>query len=141
MKNSFLLVFFLFHFYLFAQDTNEYEKPPVFPKCESQEISNLKRCFFDQLSQHIYTNYEVPQIVNDENYNGELVVLFEVDAEGNFVVLYVDAIYDELKSAAREVFMQLPKIQPATYNGNATYKQYSYTIKIMNIPAMPFFRC
>ncbi len=130
MKNSFLLVFFLFHFYVFAQDTNEYEKPPVFPKCESQDITNLRKCFFDELSQHIYTNYQVPQIVNDENYNGELVVLFEVDAEGNFVVLYVDAIYDELKSAARDVFMLLPKIQPATYNGNPTYKQYSYTIKI-----------
>ena len=34
------------------------------------------------------------------------------------------------KESAREVFDQLPKITPATYNGNPTYKQYSYEIPI-----------
>ncbi|MBT8260905.1 MAG: gliding motility protein RemB, partial [Bacteroidia bacterium] len=56
-------------------------------------------------------------------------------AEGNFVVLYVDAIYDELKTKARLVFAELPKIKPATYNGNPTYKQFSYEIKIPLVTA------
>ena len=130
MKKFFLLVFVLLQFKLVAQDEATYEKPPVFSECESQDISTLKDCFYNQLSNYIFTNFKVPEIVNDENYIGDIVVLFEVDANGNFVVLYVDAVYDELKTAAKLVFSELPKIKPATYNGNPTFKQYSYRIKI-----------
>jgi hypothetical protein len=69
-------------------------------------------------------------VVQDKNYNGEVVVLFEVNAEGNFVVIYTDAIYEELKEEAKRVFGDLPKIKPASYNGITTFKQYSYHIKI-----------
>jgi len=131
MKKFFLLIFLLsLQFQVLAQDQSEFEKPPVFPECESQPIENLRNCFYNNLSQLVYDNFDIPQIVADENYKGNMVVLFEVDTEGNFVVLYVDAIYDELKTAAQLVFAELPKISPATYNGNPTYKQYSYEIAI-----------
>ena len=130
MKKFFWLIIVLFQFQLFAQDINEYEKSPVFPECQSEDIANLKACFTNKLAQFIYNNFDVPDIVSEENYQGNIVVLFEVDAEGNFVVLYVDAVYDDLKTSARQVFAELPKIQPATYNGNPTYKQYSYKINI-----------
>ena len=131
MKKFLLLLFLLSCLnQSWAQDQTEFEKPPVFPQCETESIDKLRSCFYQNLSQLIYDNFEVPEIVNEENYTGDMVVLFEVDAEGNFVVLYVDAIYDELKTAARLVFAELPKIQPATYNGQPTYKQYSYTISI-----------
>ena len=130
MKKYFLLCFSVLQLQVFAQDLDQYEKPPVFPECETQDIANLKTCFYNQLTQHIYNNFKVPQIVSDENYEGDVVVLFEVDAEGNFVVMYIEAVYDELKTAARLVFAELPKIKPATYNGNPTYRQYSYRINI-----------
>ncbi len=130
MKKIVLLVFALSLFVGHTQNEANYEKPPVFPECQELTIDQLKRCFFNQLSQHIYSNFKVPEIVQEENYKGNVVVLFEVDAEGNFVVLYADAIYDELKTAAQLVFAELPKIQPATYNGNPTFKQYSYEIAI-----------
>jgi len=130
MKKLFLLVLSCVSLNMFAQDLSEYEKPPVFPECANQSISSLKDCFNNQVSQHIYSNFKVPQIVNGENYEGSVVVLFEVDANGDFIVLYIDAIYDELKTAARLVFAELPKIRPATYNGKPTFKQYSYEIKI-----------
>lgn len=57
-------------------------------------------------------------------------MLFEVDQKGNFIVLYVDAIYDELKTEIKRVFGELPTITPATYNGRAIYKQYSFQIDI-----------
>ena len=130
MKKLFLLVLSCVSLNMFAQDLSEYEKPPVFSECANQSISSLKDCFNNQVSQHIYSNFKVPQIVNGENYEGSVVVLFEVDANGDFIVLYIDAIYDELKTAARLVFAELPKIRPATYNGKPTFKQYSYEIKI-----------
>lgn len=114
----------------YSQNLAEYEKPPVFPNCESLELAELKSCFYNEISTFIFNNFEIPQIVSENNYKGKMVVLFEVDAQGEFIVLYVDAIYEELKTAAKNVFSKLPKVQPATYNGKATYKQYTYEINI-----------
>lgn len=130
MKKLFLLVLSFASLNIFAQDFSEYEVPPVFPKCENKTFVDLKDCFNEQVSTYIYNNFKTPQIVNDKEYKGNIVVLFEVDAQGNFVVLYVDAIYNELKTAAKKVFAKFPKIKPATYNGHPTYKQYSYQIQI-----------
>ncbi|RLD30309.1 MAG: gliding motility protein RemB [Bacteroidetes bacterium] len=130
MKKFFLLILCAIQINVFAQDIANYEKPPVFPECETQKIESLKSCFNQKVSQFVFNNFKIPQIVTDENYKGDIVVLFEVDAKGNFVVLYVDAIYDELKTEAKRVFGKLTKIKPATYNGRATYKQYSFQINI-----------
>ena len=131
MKKLPLIVFILgFCYYSLAQVETEFEKPPVFPDCESVEFDAIRSCFYRELSSRIYKGFNLPDVVVDENYSGEVIVLFEVDAEGNFVVLYVDAAYDELKTETRLVFSELPKIKPATYNGNPTFKQYSYTIPI-----------
>jgi len=130
MKHYILLLFICFQIAVFAQDNSDYEKPPVFAECKNQDVTNLKNCFYNQLSEFVYINFKVPQVVKDENYKGEVVVLFEVNAEGNFVVIYTDAIYDELKEETKRVFNKLPKIKPATYNGITTFKQYSYHIKI-----------
>ena len=130
MKYYLLLIFGVLHVSVFAQDITNYEKPPVFPECETQDVSNLKSCFYNQLSQFVFNNFKVPEIVQDENYKGEVVVLFEVNAKGDFVVIYTDAIYDELKEETKRVFSELPKIKPATYNGITSFKQYSYYIKI-----------
>src|SRR5690606_15481756 len=68
--------------------------------------------------------------VLDQNFKGEVSVIFEVDAEGTFKVIYTDAMYDELKEEAKRVFDLFPTIKPATYNGKPTFKQYSIAIKI-----------
>ncbi|MCF6295232.1 MAG: gliding motility protein RemB [Flavobacteriaceae bacterium] len=130
MKKFFLLIFCAIQINVFAQGIAEYEKPPVFPECENKTIENLKSCFNQKVSQFVVNNFKIPSIVTDENYKGDIVVLFEVDAKGNFIVLYVDAIYNELKTEAKRVFGELPKIKPATYNARAIYKQYSFKINI-----------
>ncbi|RLD23790.1 MAG: gliding motility protein RemB, partial [Bacteroidetes bacterium] len=57
-------------------------------------------------------------------------IFFEVDREGNFKILYVDAVYTELKEEIRRVFKQFPQITPATYNGKPTYVQYTITVQV-----------
>ncbi|AXT18925.1 gliding motility protein RemB [Flavobacteriaceae bacterium AU392] len=130
MKNFFLLITFLSFTNIFSQELSEYEKPPVFPDCESESVENLRTCFYNNISKFVYENFKIPEIVNNENYKGNIVVLFEVNARGEFVVLYVDAIYEELKKEVKRVFAELPEIKPSTYNGRPTYKQYSYQIDI-----------
>ncbi|MCK8481944.1 gliding motility protein RemB [Psychroserpens algicola] len=130
MKNYFLLVFLCSLSFVMAQETSNFEKSPIFPECESQPIEALKACFNSKLNAHIFNTFKVPQIVNDDSYNGEVKVLFEVDKDGKISVLYVDAVYDELKEETKRVFEDLPKITPGTYNGKPTFFQYSLGIKI-----------
>ncbi|MBT8268815.1 MAG: gliding motility protein RemB, partial [Bacteroidia bacterium] len=102
MKKFALILSILgFYFYSNAQVETDFEKPPVFPECESVDFDAVRSCFNRELSSRVFKEFEVPQIVKDENYSGEVIVLFEVDAEGNFVVMYVDAAYDELKTETR----------------------------------------
>ena len=130
MKYSIFVVLSIMHLCGYSQDFLDYEKPPVFPNCDTEIVSDLKNCFLNELSQFISTNFVVPNNVDENNYKGEVVVLFEVNAQGRFVVIYIDAFYDELKEEVKRVFALLPSIKPATYNGITTFKQYSYHIQI-----------
>lgn len=114
----------------YTQTTVTYEKPPVFNECDSEVVDQLKSCFNFKLNTFIYENFKVPQIVTDESYKGDVQVLFEINKEGEFKVIYLDAIYDALKDESKRVFDLLPKITPATYNGNPTFVQYSIAIAI-----------
>lgn len=130
MKNFFLFIFFAFQLHVFCQNTNTYEKPPVFPKCETEPFENLKACFNNKINQFIFDNFKIPQIVTEDSYNGDVKVLFEVNTEGAINVIYVDAVYEELKTETKRIFEDLPKVEPSTYNGKPTYVQYSIGIKI-----------
>ncbi|MBQ0788635.1 MAG: gliding motility protein RemB [Oceanihabitans sp.] len=127
---KFLFLLLLIPYFTFSQEDSFFEKPPVFPNCESVEIDALQNCFDTNVLNHIYNTFKTPEIVSEEKYNGEVVVLFEVDKEGAFHVIYVDAMYDDLKDEATRVFDALPKIKPGTYNGKPTFKQYSLPIQI-----------
>ncbi|WP_298894138.1 gliding motility protein RemB [uncultured Psychroserpens sp.] len=130
MKNSFLFIIFFSFGILSAQNVSTFEKPPIYPGCESEPIDELKTCFNNKINTEIFSSFKVPQIVTDDNYKGELNVLFEIDKEGKISVLYVDAVYEELKEETKRFFESLPKVAPATYNGKPTFYQYSLSIKI-----------
>jgi hypothetical protein len=132
MKQFIVLLLLLVQFTIQAQDEGvlSNEKPPVFSNCDSLSIQSLQTCFDNTVFQFIVKNFKIPQRVTDDNYKGELVVLFEVDATGQFRVVYVDAMYSELKDEVKRVFGLFPKIKPGTYNGKPTFKQYSMPIKV-----------
>ncbi len=130
MKQFVALLLFLMQYSVFSQDANLYEKPPVFSECANAKIDSLQTCFDKNVFSRIKQNFKIPENVINEDYKGEVVVLFEVDTTGSFRVMYVDALYDELKTEAKRVFKLFPKITPATYSGRKTFKQYSIPIKI-----------
>jgi hypothetical protein len=134
-----LLIFLVFLWIkINAQSTPVYEKPPVFAECAEEPLGNLKACFNFQLNTFIFNNFQVPQIIDGDTYNGEVNVLFEVTQNGEFNILYVDAEYNELQDEARRVFNALPIIQAATYNGKPTFVQYSLTIAVPLIAPTKF---
>jgi hypothetical protein len=130
MKRFVVLLLLLVQYHTYSQGNTLFEKPPVFSNCNGLEISQLQKCFDQSVYAHILSNFKVPDNVSNENYKGEVVVLFEVDTTGLFKLIYVDAMYDTLKTEVKRVFSTFPKIEPATYNGRKTYKQYSISIRI-----------
>ncbi|PKA83261.1 protein involved in gliding motility RemB [Ulvibacter sp. MAR_2010_11] len=129
-KYTYLLVLFVFCSSISQNNTSSFEKYPVFSECAKVSVDALEACFNYTLQQFVLSNFKTPEIVATENYSGSVVVFFEVDKEGTFKVLYVDGIYNELKEEAKRVFESLPKITPATYNGNPTYVQFTMPLKI-----------
>jgi len=128
---QFVALFLIFIQYSVAsQEINTFEKPPVFPDCINTKTDALQTCFDANVFKIINENFKVPDAISKYDFKGEVVVLFEVDTTGSFRVMYVDALYDELKVEAKRVFKLFPKITPATYSGRKTYKQYSIPIKI-----------
>ncbi|HEY5688347.1 MAG TPA: gliding motility protein RemB [Yeosuana sp.] len=130
MKRFIVLLLLLVQYNLFSQENSFFEKPPLFSNCEDIALQSQQKCFDKTVFHFVYENFKVPQKVVDDKYSGETVVLFEVDTLGQFKVIYVDAMYDELKTESKRVFAQFPKIKPGTYNGKPTYKQYSIKIEI-----------
>ncbi|WP_439152333.1 gliding motility protein RemB [Winogradskyella sp.] len=130
MKRIYVVAILLISFSSFSQTISTYERPPVFNECESEAIDQLKACFKFTLNNFIYKNFKVANSVTEEEYTGDIHVLFEVDKEGMFNIIYLDAAYLELKDETERVFKLLPKITPAKYNGNPTFVQYSISIAI-----------
>ncbi|MCA0130968.1 gliding motility protein RemB [Winogradskyella alexanderae] len=130
MKKILLIVALLGSVICNSQNLSAYEKPPVFKECDSLTVDQIKSCFNFTLNTFIFKNFVVPEIVIEDTYQGEIKVLFEVNKEGEFNVIYIDAIYNELKEESKRVFGLLPKVEPATYNGKATFVQYSIDIPI-----------
>lgn len=135
-KNFIVSLLLLLQYSVYAQTNKFYEKPPVFPECKLVAENAVQACFDNQVFNRVFNTFKVPNVVSEKNYKGEVVILFEVDTEGSFRVIYVDALFAELKDEAKRVFNEFPKIQPATYNGNPTFKQYSFELKIPLVQQM-----
>ena len=129
MRYCILVVLLCFQFLAYGQEAF-YDKPPVFEGCKTEAIANLQHCFDNKVFNLLFQGFKVPEIVSKENYKGDVVILFEVNKEGEFRVMYVDAVYGKLKEEAIRVFNDFPKVEPATYNGKPTFKQYSIALKI-----------
>ncbi len=131
------MLVFLYSFYANAQEGiglvqpgNSAERFPVFPDCVNLQSKALETCFYNQVQDFIFQNFEIPEHLAQSNFQGSVKVLFEVDGDGVFKVIYVDAIDQELIKETGRVFGKFPKIQPSTYNGNPTYNKFTMTIAI-----------
>ena len=131
MKHITTFLILLISVHSYAQESiGSFEKYPVFSGCSDTAIENLESCFNDTMQVFVLANFKNPDIVIAQNYKGSVTVLFEVTQEGDFEIIYVDALYKELKDEVKRIFALLPNITPATYNGNATYVQFTMPIMI-----------
>ncbi|WP_291100842.1 MULTISPECIES: gliding motility protein RemB [unclassified Flavobacterium] len=137
-KGLLILLLSLCTFVAFAQDVNNSSKQsgfsserfPVFPNCENLQSKELENCFYYQVQDFVFQNFVVPENLVQNNFQGKIKVLFEVDDKGVFKVIYVNAVDETLIQEAKRVFGKFPKIQPSTYNGKPTYSKFNISISI-----------
>ncbi|MBA4317153.1 MAG: gliding motility protein RemB [Flavobacterium sp.] len=139
MKKGLLaLLLSLCTFVAFAQEVNESSKQsgfsaerfPVFPNCENLEAKALENCFYNQVQDFVFQNFVVPENLVQNNFKGNIKVLFEVNEKGVFKVIYVNAVDDLLIQETKRVFGKFPNIKPSTYDGKPKFSQYNITISI-----------
>ena len=106
------------------------ERFPVFPNCQNLESTSLEQCFYNEVQDFVFQNFVVPEALLKNNFHGSVKVLFEVDTNGVFKVIYVNAVDDELIQEAKRVFGKFPKISPSTFNGKAVYSKYNISFSI-----------
>ncbi len=126
MKNTFALICFFLIAIATAQTIDE--TYPIYPGCEGKTAAETESCFYTKVQQFVFDNFQIP--ASQKDFQGSVFVLFEVNDQGNFAVLYTDANPD-LTTETKRVFGLLPKVTPPFYNGKPTYAKY--TLKI-NIP-------
>lgn len=131
MKKTILSLILLFTLVASAQVTQKTtERFPVFPSCEGMEFKALETCFYNQVQDFVFHNFKVSDNLTQNNFKGNVIVLFEVTEGGTFKVIFVDAVDEALIAESKRVFGKLPKVSPATYNGQPTYAKYTLTIAI-----------
>jgi len=138
IKAFFTLFLFSVSFFAFSQDTNAIEgesgntaeRFPIFAECLNLQSKGLEKCFYNQVQDFIFSNFQVPESLKQNNFKGNVKVLFEVDATGIFKVIYVDVNEELLIKETKRVFAIFPKIEPSTYNGNPVYSKFTLTIAI-----------
>ncbi|MEO8253179.1 MAG: gliding motility protein RemB [Flavobacterium sp.] len=138
MKKVGLILFLCFATFLGRAQNNNLnprlavneERFPIFPICENLENKALEDCFYNEVQEFLFQNFVVPEELMQNNFQGSIKVLFEVDENGFFKVIYVNAVDEKLIAETKRVFAKFPKITPSTYNGKPQYSKYTTTISI-----------
>ena len=138
MNKGMTLFLLLYTFFSYSQESNSgvvqssnsAERFPVFSNCINLQSKELESCFYNQVQDFVFENFEVPENLKQNNFQGEIKVLFEVDINGVFKVIYADAAEENLIKESKRVFAKFPKIKPSTYNGRPTYSKFTITISI-----------
>lgn len=113
-----------------SQISSTSEQLPVFSDCESTTLDKQEACFYNTIQNFFFDNFKVPESEVESNYKGNVVALFETDTLGEFKVIYVDALTEDLKKETKRIFGLLPKVKPATYSGRKVYSKFTIKIPI-----------
>lgn len=106
------------------------EKFPVFKDCDSTDVIQLEVCFKNTLKKLVTEEFKIPKEIQDENFEGNINIVFVVDDNGVFKIIYANSPYPELKKEAERVFGTLPKIKPASYNNHPVEMRFVFPLAI-----------
>ena len=126
-KKIFVFVFFCI---LSTTVLGQVEKYPIYKGCTDKNEEAQKKCFEDSVKQEVLKKTILPNDLVKAGYKGTLNILFLVNTEGEFEVLYVDTPYESLKKVLKQVFKELPTAKPALYGKRPVEMQFIFPLTI-----------
>ncbi|BAO55147.1 hypothetical protein NMS_1138 [Nonlabens marinus S1-08] len=126
----------LFSSLLSAAQT-DVEQYPQFPACAGANDAVLRSCFYDQLYAELYQAYQQPKSMETST---QATLRFEVNKEGQFIPVLVDARTTDIKTALNTALDQLPVIEPATYYGSPTFMQFIVSFQVPMVEGGSFMQ-
>ncbi len=105
------------------------EKFPVFAECSTVNLEDLEECFYDNLYKQLKDKYKHP-VDSTVNGNSTVNLRFEVNQDGQFVPIRIDAVVSSHKEAMTSALSELPQIEPPKYNGEPTYMQFILRVTV-----------
>lgn len=131
MKQLLVIITFFVSLLTEAQNSGfNHDESPIFIGCENLFEKDLDICFKNKVEDLVFENFKVPTTLLDSNFKGKVIIVFEVNSTGVFIVKYIDAINSELINESNRIFKLFPQVKPKTFNGNPTFAQYAITISI-----------
>ena len=103
------------------------DEPPIFEVCKDN--INKRKCFQDQLEQHVKTYFNPNNIDAEKN---KVYVAFRIDKTGEVEVLFSRSENETLKKEAERIISLLPKFIPAQKRGKNVKTYYIHSIFFEN---------
>jgi len=125
-----IFIFFLFCSFYTINFYAQEEKYPIYSGCEKLSEQSVEKCFSDKVKKEVLSKLKIPEIVKSDNFKGTLNIVFMVNKNGNFKVIYVETNYPQLKKNIIDVFKNLPKAKPATYDNRPVEMQFVFPLTI-----------
>ncbi len=106
------------------------ENVPIYPGCEGLSTNEeRKRCMSDKISSFVNDNFD-KDLGETLGLNGmnRLIIIFQIDEEGNVKNVQSRAPHPTLEQEASRVINALPQMQPGKQRGTAVPVAYSLPI-------------
>ena len=104
------------------------ENVPVYPGCIGKSNDELKKCFQENVTEHIIKNFKYPDQAIELGVYGKVYVLFVIDSKGNVSNIRTRGPHKLLEKEAARIISLLPKMEPGKQRGKAVNVPYSVPI-------------
>ena len=104
------------------------ELAPIFPGCERVGIEEYKQCFKKKIRSHIAKNFRYPEIAQQNDIEGRVFIMFNIDSNGHVVNIQSRGPDKSLEKEAERMIKLLPKMQPARQQGQTVKVSYAIPI-------------
>lgn len=102
------------------------EIAPVWPGCESNNVSQRDACFDKKLMQHVVKNFKYPATEYKKNIQGRVVVKFIINTKGLVEIKSATGGSLGLQAEAKRNIKAIPKMKPGMMAGKP--RAINYTV-------------
>ena len=103
-------------------------KVPRFPQCPGEGDLQDRKCFQEQMREHIKTHFRYPEAAIRNGIQGVVYTMFNIGEDGAINSLRLRGPNPLLTEEAARIISLLPRFHPATENGNPVSIPFSIPI-------------